>query len=286
MLPNQFSIPGTQRTLTNHNSDDESLSDRAVSSRISRQGSFMSISRSMSYMSTDGEMDGAESDTSQANQTQLIQSNKRAKHWLYQWYDTEMRQGIKFYTCQQSSCKKRFKDPKGSTTGLKNHLIKHGINEQSSKDTPFPSQGLDRFLAPNPLVPQRFDQQLFRDKLALFITTASLPYTIAENPHFQAVLNMAQIAPSLAHVKLPSDSTIPIDILRVYRGYEDRIPDNASNMKTMATELELELGSDVFDGKENRIPCIAHIISLATQDIVRDGLKAEARDSEEDMLDD
>ncbi|KAG2217215.1 hypothetical protein INT45_013960 [Circinella minor] len=223
MLPNQFSIPGTQRTLTNHNSDDESSSDRAVSSRISRQGSFMSISRSMSYMSTDGEMDGAESDTSQANQTQLIQSNKRAKHWLYQWYDTEMRQGIKFYTCQQSSCKKRFKDPKGTTTGLKNHLIKHGINEQSFKDTPFPSQGLDRFLAPNPLVPQCFDQQLFRDKLALFITTASLPYTIAENPHFQAVLNMAQIVPSLAHIKLPSDSTIPIDILRVYRGYEDRI---------------------------------------------------------------
>ena len=31
MLPNQFSIPGTQRTLTNHNSDDESSSDRAVS---------------------------------------------------------------------------------------------------------------------------------------------------------------------------------------------------------------------------------------------------------------
>ncbi|KAG2224754.1 hypothetical protein INT45_005278 [Circinella minor] len=349
MLPNQFSIPGTQRTLTNHNSDDESSSDRAVSSRISRQGSFMSISRSMSYMSTDGEMDGAESDTSQANQTQLIQSNKRAKHWLYQWYDTEMRQGIKFYTCQQSSCKKRFKDPKGTTTGLKNHLIKHGINEQSSKDTPFPSQGLDRFLAPNPLVPQRFDQQLFRDKLALFITTASLPYTIAENPHFQAVLNMAQITPSLAHVKLPSDSTIPIDISRVYRGYEDRIrklkwrvpflgitahwideswkqnsivldlkllegsytgvnmtaaftrvlehwnlqekpffltADNASNMKTMATELELELGSDVFDSKENRIPCIAHIINLTTQDILRGGLKAEARDSEEHMLDD
>lgn len=325
----------------------------------------MSISRSMSYMSTDGEMDGVESDTSQVNQTQLIQSNKRAKHWLYQWYDTEMRQGNKFYICQQSSCKKPFKDPKGTTTGLKNHLIKHGINEQSSKDTPFPSQGLDRFLAPNPLVPQRFDQQLFRDKLALFITTASLPYTIAENPHLQAVLNMAQIAPSLAHVKLPSDSTIPIDISRVYRGYEDRIrklfvdipsfsytvdawtsewrvpflgitahwideswkqnsivlglellegshtgvnmaaafirvlehwnlqekpffltADNASNMKTMATELELELGSDIFDSKENRIPCIAHIINLAAQDILRDGLKAEARDSEEDMLDD
>ncbi|KAG2215882.1 hypothetical protein INT45_006789, partial [Circinella minor] len=245
------------------------------------------------------------------------------------------------------------------------HLIKHSINEQSSKDTPFPSQGLDRFLAPNPLVPQRFDQQLFRDKLALFITTAYLLYTIAENPHFQAVLNMAQIAPSLAHVKLPSDSTIPIDILRVYRGYEDRIhklfmdipsfsytvdawtsesrvpflgmtahwideswkqnsivlglkllegshtganiaaafirvlehwnlqensffltADNASNMETIATELELELGSDVFDSKENRIPSIAHIINLAAQDILRDGLKAEARDSEEDMLDD
>ncbi|KAG2209871.1 hypothetical protein INT45_010276 [Circinella minor] len=259
MLLNQFSIPGTQRTLTNHNSDDKSSSDRAVSSRISRQGSFMSIIRSMSYMSTDGEMDGAESDTSQVNQTQLIQS----------------------------------------------------INEQSSKDTPFPSQ-------------------------------ASLPYTIAENPHFQAVLSMAQIAPSLAHVKLPSDSTIPIDILRVYRSYEDRIrklfvdipsflytvdawtsewrvpflgitahwideswkqnsivlglellegshtgvnmaaafiyvlehwnlqekpffltADNASNMKTMATELELELGSNVFDSKENRIPFIAHIINLA-----------------------
>ncbi|KAG2216409.1 hypothetical protein INT45_009906 [Circinella minor] len=157
---------------------------------------------------------------------------------------------------------------------------------------------------------------------------------------------MAQIAPSLAHVKLPSDSTTPIDILRVYRGYEDRIcklfmdipsfsytideswkqnsivlglellegshtgvnmaagfihvlehwnlqekpffltADNASNMKTMATELELELGSDVFDSKENRIPCIAHIINLAAQDILRDGLKAEARDSEEDMLGD
>ncbi|KAG2217448.1 hypothetical protein INT45_009647 [Circinella minor] len=239
------------------------------------------------------------------------------------------------------------------------------LEYKSQLDTPFPSQGLDRFLAPTPLVPQRFDQQLFRDKLALFITTASLPYTIAENPHFQAVLNMAQIAPSLAHVKLPSDSTIPINILRVYRGYEDRIRklfvdipsfsytvdawtsewrvpflgitahwideswkqnsivlglellegshtgvnmaaafirvlehwnlqekpffltvDNASNMKTMATELELELGSDVFDSKENRIPCIAHIINLAAQDILRDGLKAEARDSEEDILDD
>ena len=43
--------------------------------------------------------------------------------------------------------------------------------------------------------------------------------------------------------------------------------DNASNNDTMAAELQLELAETdiVWDGKENRLQCVGHIINLAIQ---------------------
>lgn len=61
--------------------------------------------------------------------------------------------------------------------------------------------------------------------------------------------------------------------------------DNASNMVTMAKELEASLGSEVFSAENNHISCIGHVINLVVQTAIVAGLKAQApenTDSSED----
>ncbi|KAI9243173.1 hypothetical protein BDA99DRAFT_597502 [Phascolomyces articulosus] len=50
--------------------------------------------------------------------------------------------------------------------------------------------------------------------------------------------------------------------------------DNASNMWTMARDLESTLGEEVFSAANNHIPCISHIINLVVQAAIVGGLKA------------
>ena len=59
--------------------------------------------------------------------------------------------------------------------------------------------------------------------------------------------------------------------------------DNASNMKTMARELEKKVGFAVFSATDNHIPCIGHVINLVVQEAIVKGLKAEAPEAEEDL---
>ncbi|CDH61147.1 hypothetical protein PDIG_90310 [Lichtheimia corymbifera JMRC:FSU:9682] len=57
--------------------------------------------------------------------------------------------------------------------------------------------------------------------------------------------------------------------------------DNASNMKKMAQFIEGMVTPQVFDSIENRIPCIAHVLNLAAQAIIKDGLQAGAQEPDE-----
>ena len=58
--------------------------------------------------------------------------------------------------------------------------------------------------------------------------------------------------------------------------------DNAKNMDAMANHMGLFLPEDIFNAKENRIPCVAHILNLAAQAILTEELKAPAVDTEVD----
>jgi ribosomal protein S27E len=55
--------------------------------------------------------------------------------------------------------------------------------------------------------------------------------------------------------------------------------DNASNNKTMATSMEIQISNNNVDwnSNENIVPCLAHIINLVVQDIIQH-LKLEASD--------
>ena len=55
--------------------------------------------------------------------------------------------------------------------------------------------------------------------------------------------------------------------------------DNASNNKTMATSMEIQISDNNVDwnSNENIVPCLAHIINLVVQDIIQH-LKLQASD--------
>lgn len=56
--------------------------------------------------------------------------------------------------------------------------------------------------------------------------------------------------------------------------------DNAKNMDAMARHISFLLPDGIFDAKENRVPCVAHILNLAAQAVLKEGLKAQALETE------
>ncbi|CAB4391009.1 unnamed protein product [Rhizophagus irregularis] len=179
----------------------------------------------------------------------------------------------------------------GSTGNLLRHLNKlhpNKVNPSIAQQ----AEIIKNFLQSANNVKIKFSNELFRAKLVEWIATDDQPFTVVESPEFRYVIQICN-----AEAQIPTADTIKNDILKLYKSYHINIQnilqekkiltkilaiaaDNAANNNTFLKSLEQTCVENhiAFHHKENHVRCIAHIMNLTVQEILKHIRAGEAQD--------
>ncbi len=113
--------------------------------------------------------------------------------------------------CLYPKCGSKFQS-KGSTGTIINHLKSHGVSEGDVNDGQFrpkKKSTLDNMLERSNQGPEdAFTKERFHDALIHFIVHNKLPLSLANDRHFQQLLDLAHRSDSIKFIKLPSNDTL------------------------------------------------------------------------------
>lgn len=126
------------------------------------------------------------------------------------------REGKECIRCKVTNCSKTYSSVKKTTTTFIAHLVSaHGISENNGPHTQNNKRigPLDSFLSKRT---RTFDQNEFHKQFIKFLVSSKLPFTTSESKDLQQLLEMAQMAPTLTAVKLPSANTFTRKVCRCW----------------------------------------------------------------------
>lgn len=143
----------------------------------------------------------------------LVAHKPRSWVWLNGWVETRGDNDLKQIHCLYPGCSKSFRYVKGSTTNINDHLQRqHHLTKDVRNDGSFTiAKGpLERAMEKLNKRPAETGFSIidFQRLLAKFLIQKRLPFTFVEDPIFQKLLHMAQLAPNKDVLALPSNDTM------------------------------------------------------------------------------